>query len=382
MGAILSIHDLPPLERGGVEARKGFEFQDHVAVGFLIDLLLVPELLEVWCETHDDITLIRQVNTEQEVEFVQVKSLSLDQLWSMAKLADRDRKDKQLVSGSSILERSLANDRCRERCRFRLVTTLPPKSELSFLTLPFDAPDRIARADDAVRLAADLDNRVDRFRSTNGNGADFWLSRTMWDVHQSVEALSCRNKFRLQEAVLGMGVTLFLDQINELYSAFLTKAREAAVADWGNDPAMKKTCRECLRRWLETQLESRRHPPSSAGTNLQTKLEKAGLPYGDILACQESRQRYLMERYSPRYLNLTDLTYVDSEVAAVLHGLRAKLDTKELSDDGVSFHATCLKSLEQLQGTLPTSGTPLSILHGCMYNIADRCIHRFRRASA
>jgi len=46
------------LERGGVEARKGFELQDHVAVGFLIDLLTTPGLLEVWCETHDDITLI------------------------------------------------------------------------------------------------------------------------------------------------------------------------------------------------------------------------------------------------------------------------------------------------------------------------------------
>ena len=69
-----SIHDLPPLERGGVEARKGFALQDHVAVGFLIDLLATPGLLEVWCETHDDITLIWHNSTEQEVEFAPPRS--------------------------------------------------------------------------------------------------------------------------------------------------------------------------------------------------------------------------------------------------------------------------------------------------------------------
>ena len=377
-----SIHDLPPLERGGVEARKGFEVQDHVAVGFLIDLLTTPGLLEVWCETHDDITLIWHDTTEQEVEFVQVKSLSLNQLWSVAKLTERERKEKQAVSGSSILERSLANDRCCESCRFRLVTTLPPKGDLDFLQLPFDAPDRIARASEIAKLADDVDGRIGTYRSSNGNGPGFWLNKTMWDVHQSIESLSSSNRLRLQRVVFKAGTTLFPDQLDELYASFLTMARDAAVSDWGNDPAKKKICKECLTKWLDTQLESRRHLPASAGTALRGKLEKAGVVDGDIRACLESRQRYLVERYSPQYLKLADLNYVEAEVAAVLHSLRAKLDSEELADNGIAFHAFCLKALEELQSKLPVSGVPLSILHGCMYNIADRCIHRFRRASA
>ena len=379
---IPSIHDLPPLERGGVEARKGFELQDHVAVGFLIDLLTTSELQEVWCETHDDITLIWLRSTQQEIEFVQVKNLSLNQLWSVAKLTDRDRKEKQTVSGSSILERSLANDRCNEPCRFRLVTTLPPKGDLDFLRLPFDAPDRIAKTAEIARLAADLDARIEKYRSKNGNGPEFWINRTMWDVHQSFESLSSCNRLVLQKVVFAMGITLFPDQLDELYAAFLTLARDAAVSDWGHDPTKKKICKDCLTKWLDTQLESRRHPPASAGTALRGRLEKAGIIDGDIRACLESRQRYLIERYRPQYLKLADLTYVEAEVAAVLHSLRAKLDAEELADNGIAFHAFCLKALEQLQSTLPVSGVPLSILHGCMYNIADRCIHRFRRASA
>lgn len=377
-----SIHDLSPLERGGVEARQGFEFQDHVAAGLLIDMLANSELLEVWCETHDDITLIWKGSNEQEVEFVQVKSLSLDQLWSVAILTGRDRKDKKAVSGTSIVERSLENDCCCEPCYFRLVTSLPPNSDLAFLCLDFDAPDRVAKKDDAARLAVDLDRRIDNYRSTNDHGADYWLARTLWDVRHSVESLGSQNKVKLHRLIAGSGVNLFPDQLDELYLALLATARDAALANWGAAPAKKKICREYLFRWLASNLEARRHPPLVAGKNLEGKLGKAGLQPGDITACMESRQRYLTERYSPRYLSLSDLSYVEDEVGAVLHSLRARLDAGEIADDGIGFHSACLKAVEKLQETRLGSQTPLSVLHGCMYNIADRCVHRFRRASA
>ena len=35
-----SVHNLLPIEPGGEEARRGLDFQDHVAAGFLLDLLL------------------------------------------------------------------------------------------------------------------------------------------------------------------------------------------------------------------------------------------------------------------------------------------------------------------------------------------------------
>lgn len=377
-----SIHGLPPLERGGVEARQGFEFQDHVAASFLVELLENPALLEVWCETHDDITLLRLQCGQQEVEFVQVKDLSLNQLWSVAKLTERDRKDKHAVSGTSILERSLENDRCCEPCRFRLVTSLPPNAELAFLKLNFDAPDRLAEKTNIASVADDLDRRMNYYRNKNGHGADYWLKNTLWDVHQSVETLTSLNKLRLHEVVAKNGVILFPDQLDELYSVILTLARDAALADWGASPAKKKICRTNLLAWLTSYLEARRQPPPVAGTNLEGKLNRAGLQPGDIAACMDSRHRYLAERYSPKYLTFSDLTYLEGEVGAVLHGLRARLDAGEIPDDGIGFHAACLKAVEKLRETGLGSQTPLSLVYGCMYNIADRCVHRFRRASA
>ncbi|WP_439370882.1 dsDNA nuclease domain-containing protein [Bradyrhizobium sp. DASA03120] len=59
METLPSIFDLVPLEHGGPIARAGFLYQDHVAAKYCIEMLLDPALEQVWCETLDDITLIR-----------------------------------------------------------------------------------------------------------------------------------------------------------------------------------------------------------------------------------------------------------------------------------------------------------------------------------
>ena len=375
-----SIYNLPPLERGGVEARIGFVFQDHVAATFLIELLENPDLLEVWCETHDDITLIWRLPSH-EVEFVQVKGHALDQLWSVAKLVQRDRKEKQAVCGSSIYERSLANDRCSESCRFRLVTCLPPNSDLDSLCLPFDAPDRLAKEPMLLTLADDLDSRSEGYRSPNGNGASFWLSRVLWQVRQSIDTAEKENKYNLFKLLSRQGSYFVSDELDELYAALLAKACDAATRDWGTDPSRKKICKGCLSMWLSSYLTARRHPPIVGGARVQEKLRIAGIGEEDVVASMESRQRYLAERYSPKYLDSQSLSHLEAEVSAVLHVLRARLDSGDMPDDGVAFHAACLKAVESLRDR-SNGNPPLSILQGCMYNIADRCIHRFRRASA
>jgi hypothetical protein len=42
-----SIHDLSPIETGGVEARQGFGLQDHVAAGFCIQMMKDTRLAQV-----------------------------------------------------------------------------------------------------------------------------------------------------------------------------------------------------------------------------------------------------------------------------------------------------------------------------------------------
>jgi hypothetical protein len=57
-----SVDHAKPTEEGGPTARTGFNYQDEIAVGFLVDMLETPALIKVHCETHDDILLVWTTN--------------------------------------------------------------------------------------------------------------------------------------------------------------------------------------------------------------------------------------------------------------------------------------------------------------------------------
>jgi hypothetical protein len=57
-----SVDHIKPSNEGGPNARIGFNYQDEVAVSFLIEMLNDPEIIKVHLETHDDLVLVRRVN--------------------------------------------------------------------------------------------------------------------------------------------------------------------------------------------------------------------------------------------------------------------------------------------------------------------------------
>ena len=69
-----SVFDATPEVLGGIPARQGFAYQDDVAAGFYIQMLLRNDLIEVACETYDDIRLVWQRDAGKIIEFVQVKA--------------------------------------------------------------------------------------------------------------------------------------------------------------------------------------------------------------------------------------------------------------------------------------------------------------------
>src|SRR5689334_11945957 len=146
-------------------------------------------LSEVWCESHDDITLIWNTS-EVVVEFVQVKSNDLPSRWSLARL--RQRVDSRL--GSSILEQSLLRARCKEAVRFRLVTQAGVSSELAVLRLAFDHPGRTAAS--LAPMAQGLDRNLAGVSAENGMTAADWANHCYWDVRGTEEAVTDRNKLR------------------------------------------------------------------------------------------------------------------------------------------------------------------------------------------
>jgi len=92
---------------------------------------------------------------------------------------------------------------------------------------------------------------------------------------------------------------------------------------------------------------------------------------------------YRRRSLSPKYQQAQDRPLLDAEVAAILHALKVKLDSGALPDNGPKLLALCLEKLEKFQGRFHPSQRPLlADLHGSMYAIVDRCLHRFRRADS
>jgi hypothetical protein len=127
--------------------------------------------------------------------------------------------------------------------------------------------------------------------------------------------------------------------------------------------------------------------PASAGRSdvLEAKLKNAGYKPGadEIEMAKEQRREYRRTVLQSGFLDVSDRAVIESEVQARLSRLKAQLDAGEFSDSGVQFHSRCLRELEALQGTIGTRKKPLvGLLYGLMYEIMNRCQHRFMRASA
>lgn len=378
-----SIFDLPPLETGGVANRVGLAFQDHVAAGFCLIMLLNPQLLEVWCEAQDDITLIWKRNGLLEVEFIQVKSNESDQLWSIAMLCDRDGKK----VGHSILEKSLANDRCSEPHCFRIVTLRPVQTSLTILLHELNSLHRLS-SDEAAKEVKELKeaigNKVGEFRSPNGNDSAFWVDKAVWEVRHAQDAVEDRNHRTMAHFLEEEGIFLMEDQKTEVYASLLSKVWDAGRADFAKERDKKRIKRSDLADWFRRLATTLSHPAAlGSGEAAERKMKDAELPEDVILAAHELRRSYRQEVLRPRYLALKDRQLLEGEVLAVLQRLKSQLDIGALPDSGIDFHHRCLEQLQSLRTSLKSDESlPLMFFEGCMYNIVDRCLHRFRRASA
>lgn len=376
-----SYRDVPPLESGGVIARSGFEFQDHVAARYCLEMLQDTTLIEVWCESLDDITLIRINGDQEEFEFIQAKSNEFDHFWSIAELCKRDKKGKISVVGSSILEKSLAYERGSEHCRFRMVTSLRVNDELKVLTLPLSSPCRISPTDDFTKLCEQTSKKIPDYTSPNGSDVSSWLSRAVWEVCHSSEALENANLLKLRHVGCALGMFLAEDQWDEMYKKILRRVQDAGRAKWEIDPEAKKLKQDDFLNWVKKLMSKAQHPGAGGkGEQLREKMEGAGIPPDSIEIAQEQRRSYRSRALSPGYMDLSKRQEIEMDTQAHLHQLISKLDAGQLSDTGVEFHSRCLDCLSEIRQH-NKGEIPLSLLQGYMYYLADRCLHRFTRVA-
>ncbi|MGU3537363.1 dsDNA nuclease domain-containing protein [Methylobacterium sp. A54F] len=374
-----SIDEAKPMEQGGPIARIGFNYQDDIAVGFLIEMLDDPAIIKIHCETHDDIVIVRVEGVDIIVaEYAQVKAGEDNKLWSIADLCQRKKKT---AVGTSIYEASLNRDKHSESSIFRIITLRPVVSELRPLTFPFGSLSRSPDCGAMAALRAELETRFPGVKSPKGNDASYWLENCRWDERHDENSVRHQNIHGIIRLAQKEGRPILLDHAEVLLDELRIKVKAAADAKWDPDPSKKIISRAALRLWWEGRVhELIEGAKIIAGGKLATKMADANLPEDLIALAVELRRDYAAEKRSPRYLEVDDAARLQRRVQSEVLTLRARLVAGKLDLDGTAFHSHCLERMDDINTERAASSEDhASFLKGCMYDIADRCLLKFVR---
>ena len=236
-------------DAGGVAGRRGQKHQDHVAASFVIDMLDDPSILQIECETADDVTIRWMIEDVAINEYVQVKTTDGDNKWSVKELAARDKNR----PGTSIAERSLACDAHDEAPLFRLVTVREPRGNLVHFKIPRN--NRAAVADSMALAAEPFLNKYPGFKSKNQRTLADWAGSLLWQVEHSMDKLADRNKLRLLKLAGRDGERPNFSEVEASYSALLNIVIDAGDASRVSAPGEKCIPRVDAVHWWRRQIE-------------------------------------------------------------------------------------------------------------------------------
>ena len=371
-----SVDDDTPDEQGGPIARAGFNYQDEIAAGFLIEMLESPALLRVHCETHDDILLVWAAEIAI-AEFVQVKADEPDKLWSVADLCQRRKGN----VGTSIFEKSLGRDKHRETSRFRIVTLRPVVSALRILCHPWGSQGRSTADEGFKSLCDEIEGRFPSLKSPKGNSVTFWLQNCVWEQAHDEATVHKNNLLRLIRLSVREGLPLLPEIAEVVLSELLARAKAAGAAKWRPDRDKKILHRDALRAWWETRIrELAEGAAAASGGKLAKKMNEAALPNDLINLAVELRRGYGASLRTSQYMKAEEQEQLLNRVRSEIVSLRARFVADQLDLDGPGFHSLCVERMDAINAE--RGGEDRSaFLKGCMYDIADRCLLRFTRTA-
>lgn len=373
-----SVFDTHPHDLGGIYARQGFAYQDDVAAGFYLQMLVLSNLLEVSCETYDDILLVWRDTNDKVLEFVQVKAEHLNQLWTIAKLCERTKTPNNTNGvGSSILEKSLSRDQYQEVSRFRIVTCRQIDPQLTVLTRELCHEHRSALYTPFKKLTEEVSKRFPVLKSKKENDSLFWLSNAYWNVLAEGDVIRL-NRHALTEALHGLSLPYDPDTVRVIYDNLRALAKETAefgIDKWKQKRISRDQLIARIKGWIDP------YPDKGKTERLEQKLGDAGLDSVCFNAAKDQQRFYLQKKRSAGYFTTEQAEEVEQQVLDKLHTLRSSLDSGKIKISGAQFHDLCLSEVRDLQPIDESASIPLipSYLTGCMYEITARCRHRFTR---
>lgn len=235
-------------DSGGVAGRVGYDFQAHVAGGFILDMISDSRLVQIECETADDITLRWDRNSRSEIEYVQVKTTDGDSKWGIGELTARDKGK----VGSSLVEKSLACDAHPGTPLFHFVSSRDVRGELVLFKIQRErrnAPN--LRFD---KLVGAFGDKHKSFRSPQGRSTRDWAANMLWTVFATEQDLERANILKLLRLAEDSGERPSSRLAEEAYDNLLKRVSAASKASRVTAPHAKAVSRDDAMTWWKSWL--------------------------------------------------------------------------------------------------------------------------------
>ncbi len=204
----------------------------------------------------------------------------------------------------------------------------------------------------------------------------------MWEVGESLGAVKNRNLTTLMRHGAASGTSILPEIADAMLEELRFMAREAGVARWDPDPDEKIVRRdEVLEWWQRWKNQIEDDSDSMAGDKLRGKLRDAELEELEDMA-SELRRDYAAVMRNSEYMENEYREQLQRRVKADMNSLRSGLMSGEIEMSGPEFHNLCIETLKLIEKESDVQAVDLgAFLQGCMYEITDRCLHKFVRPS-
>lgn len=377
MNTSKSIRNLVPLDVSGRHARKGFLYQDHIAVGLCITMLNSSTLSEIWLETHDDIILFWEDKDVITVEFVQVKAINQQSRWSVPSICGSGN------PRDSIVKKLMDQDRCDESVLFRIVSSYDVNKELSVLKMAIRSAERIADSKKEDELSEKIKKQIGDVKSPNGKTVSDWVKLCWWEKKaENLQDLVNSNKIALEIALNSLGRPIYSDQRDEIYQKMLSYCQTASTGDLSMNSDCYKVIRQKLVGWLTMTIDTL-YTSSKGGKKLEEKLKVAkNVPEDYISNARQLKYDYLQKRLTNDFIQPSEMSDLEKVIHGELFKMKIALDNGDLDEE--QFHKLCINKLDEIRksAAFKNKNIPDYIFSGYMYDLASKCIHRFRKVQA
>ncbi|MBV9569446.1 MAG: DUF4297 domain-containing protein [Hyphomicrobiales bacterium] len=233
-------------DAGGVAARVGFKYQDHVAASFVLEMIGDRRVVQIECETSDDITRILNLGGSVIPEYVQVKTTDRDSKWNAKEICARERKNEP----TSILEKSLLADKHQPNARFRIVTRRSVNATLQPMLEPLEKRDS---GGEISALAKRLKAKFPKTTSKANHDVEYWTLNTVWDPRSGLEHVETHNLQLLSRLAEEAGANPSYSQAKNIYRDLLQMVEKAASAS-RKDLSQKALARTTVQAWWNDEL--------------------------------------------------------------------------------------------------------------------------------